>query len=135
MPTRTPTETVIAYYKAWDEGDTLTMQRLNSKGRNAFNVYRMWQQAGSRDPYLHRIERIEEDYFDPDSNLVDVYYDDHEIDRLTGEVVEIDSNALVRMIKLNGIWRMSSGPGDPSMEEIRRKDGARYPDSIVYYIP
>ncbi|HYE76068.1 MAG TPA: hypothetical protein VEF04_22165 [Blastocatellia bacterium] len=107
----TPEETLRAYSKAIEEGDTVMGEMLSVESRHIMMPL-IWgflrqEKAG----ITEEISNVEI-WYSPDSSQCMIYYDIDEIDRKTGKVVRNKPDRQDHMIMINGRWKMGSGPDD-----------------------
>jgi hypothetical protein len=116
LPYRTPEETLIASYKAFDEHDSVTTVRLNGAGRNQLERITWTTFQKKKAGKLHLLKNIEVEY-SPDSIECMVYYDKLLIDSASKKIVKTDRDCSDLMFKDDGIWKFGSLNEDDQMPE------------------
>jgi hypothetical protein len=110
-PVRTPEQTLIAYYRAFDDRDSVTASNMEAGGQTITGrvTWSFRQQKYAQG--THRlIDPLVE--YSPDSIQCDIHYDLQLIDRASGKVAETKYNLEQYMQIIEGEWRLTGGADD-----------------------
>jgi hypothetical protein len=116
LPYRTPEETLIASYKAFDEHDSVTTVRLNGAGRNQLERITWTTFQKAKAGKFHSLKNIEVEY-SPDSLECMLYYDKILLDSASRKILKTDRGCSDLMFKDDGIWKFGSLNEDDRMPE------------------
>jgi hypothetical protein len=113
-PSRSPIETLSAFYDAVNKGDSARAAELSTEERKA-TMHLIWPllMRDVKKGIEYRVEIPEVVEYSPDSLACDIYYDRIEFDLKADSARAIRRDYRVTAVKADGEWLLYSGSDNP----------------------